>query len=193
MGFFRTRNCNSCDGDCNRYLCFMWCLSRMHSGWTVTLFKDYTAVVRRSWSSSNRRGVQYTLAASSLELNNLTQNKEAVSETCLKSGENTLSYWIYRPWERKSMILLKNIGDIQYPSCLYEALWSRCIQTVRWAERKSRTPWKVSKRKLISYREQLNGSSKRQILHQRETKMAIRTSDLESKAVRWKVLWHVFV
>ena len=134
---------------------------------TSYIAKDYTAVVEGLKSeapNSLPKGVQYTLAASSLELDNLTQEqKEAVSRNLSqKSSENTLSYWIYigRGELEKALDIAQNIGDIQYILHAYTKLYDQVNTDSTMSGAKKRELLEKYQKEIDKLQEQLNGSSK---------------------------------
>ena len=143
---------------------------------TSYIAKDYTAVVEGLKSeapNSLPKGVQYTLAASSLELANLTQEqKEAVSRNLSqKSSENTLSYWIYigRGELEKALDIAQNIGDIQYILHAYTKLYDQVNTDSTMSGAKKRELLEKYQKEIDKLQEQLNGSSKANITS-KETK-----------------------
>lgn len=143
---------------------------------TSYIAKDYTAVVEGLKSeapNSLPKGVQYTLAASSLELDNLTQEqKEAVSRNLSqKSSENTLSYWIYigRGELEKALDIAQNIGDIQYILHAYTKLYDQVNTDSTMSGAKKRELLEKYQKEIDKLQEQLNGSSKANITS-KETK-----------------------
>lgn len=133
---------------------------------TSYIAKDYTAVVEGLKSeepNSLPKGVQYTLAASSLELDNLTQEqKDAVARNLSqKSSENTLSYWIYigRGELEKALDIAQNIGDIQYILHAYTKLYDQVNTDSTMSGAKKRELLEKYQKEIDQLQEQLNGSS----------------------------------
>lgn len=134
---------------------------------TSYIAKDYTAVVEGLKSeapNSLPKGVQYTLAVSSLELDNLTQEqKDAVARTLSqKSSENTLSYWIYigRGELEKALDIAQNIGDIQYILHAYTKLYDQVNTDSTMSGAKKRELLEKYQKEIDKLQEQLNRNTK---------------------------------
>ncbi len=113
------------------------------------------------------------------------KNKGASPETCHRNLVRILFLIdLYRPWGTwKSTDITQNIGDIQHILMLIRSSMIRPWYDER--SEKSEKLLEVHQKKLML---QETIKTVQQILHQRRPKMATKgqTSDLESKAVRWR-------